>query len=725
MNKITRCISLVLMAFLFIGNAWSQGFIIGPAAKRLLSTFPVEVGNPSADSPSRQKLQDIANNPDNYTFEELEAATQDFYNEANIVMPEDGKTYLLVHTAPNGTQFYADEKADNGVATDIALTPKAEVTDPSKQASIQFTCKRTADGKYNFVTASGNYFCIHSSYNGSSWMDVSRTGFTTEYKAEDNDLELQKLVPGEKVSATPDKLMGLMCIKGKRGIRISGGEVGELIIGYLVIKSNGSDYDGANDPYFTDINTSAIRLIEVAKAEPEPQPEPSKTFPIAGVTPEGGFDQTFEAFPEITLTFDNAIQLAAGKEIAVAMRGADTEATAKVTFNEAEPTKAVVNVEGANVSGLYTLTIPQGLFVTTEGAENEEKVLSYIIEIPVVANTFNYESVNPQNESEVKVLDMVELTYNSQDQPGYIDATKAMIPIMCGEEFYATATIDLDPENWNCVTITLVQDITEPGTYTLQIPEGVIWNTLYDEYAEDKGVSAGARYNPEFTLTYTVNPVGENVQNIDELSIEKAYLLYNPIDKVYAVYDTSKGNNIWSANPVNGHFSDYATTLNIDSPSSSWMGIKDKEGNFYIYNLGNEKFLQTPGWASNGNACTAATFSTEPVALTVVTREDGYLAFTSHADDDHTFFCAAAAEPDRQMSIWTSDDHGCAWVFQENPNVKADSEILDKITAIQQVISESNKVKAVYDLSGVKMQVTDLNKLPKGVYIVNGKKVVK
>ncbi len=83
------------MAFLFIGNAWSQGFIIGPAAKRLLSTFPVEVGNPSADSPSRQKLQDIANNPDNYTFEELEAATQDFYNEANIVMPEDGKTYLL------------------------------------------------------------------------------------------------------------------------------------------------------------------------------------------------------------------------------------------------------------------------------------------------------------------------------------------------------------------------------------------------------------------------------------------------------------------------------------------------------------------------------------------------------------------------------------------------------------------------------------------------------
>lgn len=948
MNKITRYITLALMAFLFAGNAWSQGFIVGPAAKRFLSSYPVEVGYPTASSPSRQKIQEIADNPNNYTLDDLDAASEEFFKETDIVMPEDGKTYQIVYQSPNGTQFYAEEKLVDGVATDIALTPKADIGNPNEVASLKFTCKRTADGKYNFVTAAGNYYCIHASYYGNNFFDVSTTGFTTEYKAEDNDLELFKLLPGDKVEGTADKLVGFMCIKGKRGINKNTGAVS---IGYHVSKSNGSDYSFSEVPYFSDVNTSAVRLIEVEASKPlvtfpvasvspeggfdnsfESFPEvtltfdraitptakqiivamrgadtqatayvttdetdPTKaivhvigaevsglytltlpqglftdskgaeseekvlsylveipivantynyesvnpqnesevevldkivltyssqdqpgnvdankamvpimcgeefyttatveldaenwdcvnivlgqeiteagtytiqipegviwntlydgaaddkgvaagarynpefiltytvspkttTFPIASVTPEGGFEQSFKSFPEIALTFDYAVELAQGKEIAVYMRGGETQATAQVAINEAEPTKATITVSGAEVSGLYTLTLPQGLFVTPEGAESEEKVLSYLVEIPVVANTFVYESVTPTNESVVKKLDWLELTYNTLDQPGYINPDLATIPVMCGEEYYANATVMLNPDDWNCVTITLVQDITEPGTYTFIFPEGLIWNLLYDGKAEDKGVSNGARYNPEFTLTYTVNPVGDNVQNIDELSLEKAYLLYNPVDNVYAVYDSSQGNNIWSANPVNGHFSDYATDLNIDSPSSSWMGIKDNEGNFYIYNLGNEKFLQTPGWASNGNTCTAATFSSKPVPVTVVTRADGYLAFTTHPDDDHTFFCAAAAESDRQMSIWTSDDHGCAWVFQENPNVKADSEILDKITAIQQVLNESKQPKAIYDLSGVKMQETDINKLPKGVYIVDGKKVVK
>ncbi len=45
------------------------------------------------------------------------------------------------------------------------------------------------------------------------------------------------------------------------------------------------------------------------------------------------------------------------------------------------------------------------------------------------------------------------------------------------------------------------------GIYQFTVPEGFIWNNEYDAEAADEGVSAGARFNPEFTITYNVNGV--------------------------------------------------------------------------------------------------------------------------------------------------------------------------------------------------------------------------
>ena len=45
------------------------------------------------------------------------------------------------------------------------------------------------------------------------------------------------------------------------------------------------------------------------------------------------------------------------------------------------------------------------------------------------------------------------------------------------------------------------------GIYHFTVPEGFIWNNKYDATAEDEGISAGARFNPEFTIEYNVNGV--------------------------------------------------------------------------------------------------------------------------------------------------------------------------------------------------------------------------
>ena len=69
----------------------------------------------------------------------------------------------------------------------------------------------------------------------------------------------------------------------------------------------------------------------------------------------------------------------------------------------------------------------------------------------------------------------------------------------------ATATLAVSTENASEAVLTLSEKLTENGTYTITVPEGYIYNSLYDAEADDKGVAEGATFNPAFTLTYTVD----------------------------------------------------------------------------------------------------------------------------------------------------------------------------------------------------------------------------
>ena len=77
------------------------------------------------------------------------------------------------------------------------------------------------------------------------------------------------------------------------------------------------------------------------------------------------------------------------------------------------------------------------------------------------------------------------------------------------------------------------------------------------------------------------------------------------------------------------------------------------------------------------------------------------------------------------MNIWTSSDSGSAWQIFENPSVEADaSTLLEQIygiTGIDAVRQSHEGQLDIYDLQGRR-----LNALPRrGIYIVNGRKVIK
>ena len=60
----------------------------------------------------------------------------------------------------------------------------------------------------------------------------------------------------------------------------------------------------------------------------------------------------------------------------------------------------------------------------------------------------------------------------------------------------------------------------------MTIPEGTVYNSLYDDMAEDFGVSLGAIYNPELTYTYTILASGIDSVMAGELSGALKYIVY-------------------------------------------------------------------------------------------------------------------------------------------------------------------------------------------------------
>ena len=215
--------------------------------------------------------------------------------------------------------------------------------------------------------------------------------------------------------------------------------------------------------------------------------------------------------------------------------------------------------------------------------------------------------------------------------------------------------------------------------------------------------------------------LGEAVASLEDLDPTKTYVLYNPTDKVYAVANPEQETNIWAAN-VPGEEAFNATAVDFDATSAymSWQVVK-KGDKIMIYNVGAKKYLDTAH--ATGNEGGASTFSSEVNPLIYVELGDGKFAFSA-TGNDYDYFCAAKQFTDTPMAVRSTSDHGSSWMFIENPNVEADADAAATMTGITTVSETPAAQGGIYSVSGVKLNVTDVRKLQKGMYIVNGKKVL-
>ena len=169
--------------------------------------------------------------------------------------------------AKNGNRFYL-----NYTGSDIAMVARGEGDLPE---SAQFLCEDNGDGTVTLQTTDDKYLVYHSSYNGVNWLqNGGNTDGLQESEDEMTKITFAKMQNGGNVAANDNKqIFGLVTWYGKRGYDTS---KNENCYGYMVLKTDGSNYDGASAPYWNDNYSSGLLVEQVA--------EPSAQYRIKAVT---------------------------------------------------------------------------------------------------------------------------------------------------------------------------------------------------------------------------------------------------------------------------------------------------------------------------------------------------------------------------------------------------------------------------------------------------------
>ncbi len=196
-------------------------------------------------------------NPTESAGSVLEAAIEAYLGTTDVQLPADGEKYTLTMVAKNGNRFYLNYTGD-----DIAMVARGDEELPE---SAQFLCKDNGDGTVTLTTNDGKYLVYHTKYAGVNWLQNG--GDTDGLQDEENDMTkitFAKIENINNVAANDNKdVFGLLTWYSKRGYDTG---KSEDCYGYMVLKSDGSDYDGATAPFWNDNYSSAFLVEKVVEA---------------------------------------------------------------------------------------------------------------------------------------------------------------------------------------------------------------------------------------------------------------------------------------------------------------------------------------------------------------------------------------------------------------------------------------------------------------------------
>lgn len=246
-------------------------------AQEMLALVGVGYPNEAPRAALKEVLDVVAETPTLANKAVLEEALAAYAASTDVQMPEVGKKYCFTMVAKNGNRFYLNytDNAKTGEGKDVAMIPVDGIAYP-ETAAFEFELSEVEilaedsvtveriDSAYSLKTIDGNYLVYHSKYSGINWLEGN--GNVVGYQAEKNEMshiKFEKLVPSSHVVAEPVDIFGFMAWKSYRGKRTNG----NWELGYMVLKADGSDYDGASAPFWNDGYSSAFLIEEYVAGE--------------------------------------------------------------------------------------------------------------------------------------------------------------------------------------------------------------------------------------------------------------------------------------------------------------------------------------------------------------------------------------------------------------------------------------------------------------------------
>lgn len=288
---------------------------------------------------------------------------------------------------------------------------------------------------------------------------------------------------------------------------------------YTLVVPEKTVYNSLYDGNMDDFGVSAGAIYN---------PELTFTYTIGDVTPttctnvDPAPAQNMDAIPtQFAFTFSRNVTLS----------------SARMTSDENPRGGVDISEYVAVADNVLTITLPEGMtdsytFVNfmlqvtditgayvTYGDVDDYVVAGYTKKVE--ANTFVCSFITPEEGGVASLKEFI-LTFvgvDEFDMVGGFDTTKEIVLKDEVGAIVTTGTIDFsDFDHPMDAIISLEKEVAENGTYTLTIPEGTVYNGLYDDMAEDFGVSFGAIYNPELTYTYIILAHGIDSVMAGELS---------------------------------------------------------------------------------------------------------------------------------------------------------------------------------------------------------------
>ena len=478
------------------------------------------------------------------------------------------------------------------------------------------------------------------------------------------------------------------------------------------------------------------------------------TFLPLTITPENGTE--VESLDHIFLTFaQNAVNSVSTDVLNVTNAEGEVVATATMYDNYYKTTGRLPGSTENDVvvqlsqtiteAGTYTIVIPENKITQyNPSTYNPEIILTYNVsgsdtpEPPVDPEepeedpyaTFTYTSTTPADGDTLSRLDVV--TLNFPDIVSAITKKQGFNVLNANGETVTTGSLDWVNYPSAMLTFTLANPITTAGTYTFTIDEKIIWNSLLDIMAEDLGVSNGARYNPAFTFTFTIDESLEPAEPEDYSINFNKEAYQNHSDRVLNSVTLQTG-------------SGEAQTVTLDGTKKAYQDLTDQsftihsgdavivQANYtgewmhtYVYvDLENDKqfsfseeadqtgtdllgYTYYQGYNNEGNATAKEIAPTTPIHFTLDTAPGDY-RMRVKVDWDNANPGGNVASGNHILNNGGHIVDITLHVLEPNPS--------DGISTI----TTQGQTQKIYTLDGRQVKA---QKLQKGLYIIGGQKVL-